>query len=114
MKREPPNKNTNPVFYIHLRYQEDDGTINNHGGLTIAYREHDNGTVFEVAIARCNLLDNFCRKTGRCIALGNLNWDRLWLCPKPAEIDKKDLHNHVVSFVEEKVRVITNAHGTYH
>jgi hypothetical protein len=114
MKRDFPNKNTNPVFYIHLRYQEDDGSISNHGGLTIAYRPHDNEVAFEVAIARCNQSDNFCRKTGRCIALGNLNWDRLWICKAPESDRHADIHKHIVDFVQEKVRVIVNAHGTFH
>jgi len=116
-KRQVLNPNPNKVFYIHLRYKNDDGSVANQGGLTIAWRQHENSessnektvNVLEVAIARCNILDNFCRRVGRAIATGNLNYDRYWL----HQVDNSDINainTDVCNFVGKKVREIMNNH----
>lgn len=64
--------------FIHLRtYKYGTGPLNppkllsEKGGLTIAYKVHDNGDV-EVGEAYCNPLDNFCRRIGRAISSGRI------------------------------------------
>lgn len=41
------------------------------GGMTVAYEVDDDTIRF--AVAKCSIRDNYCRKTGRSIALGRLN-----------------------------------------
>lgn len=106
--RPYPNGNSNPVYYSHVRYEtkRDDGKIVN-TGFTIAWREHENGLRLEVALARCNPNDNFNKKIGRSIALGNLNWDRLWLVDKPSEAKadhRRVVHEWVLSKVTNSKR----------
>lgn len=114
--REHPNTNPNPIHYLHLRYQDKDGSVSNHGGITIAWREHENGKALEVAMARCNLKDNFNKKIGRSIARGNLNWDRLWITPKPVATapnsDRKLCHEAAIAIVQAKLREIFKVHST--
>lgn len=60
--------------FLHIRrYIPTTDFYSNHiqtkGGKTICYRELDDGTI-EYTVARCSARDNFCRKTGRSIALG--------------------------------------------
>ncbi len=64
--------------YFHLRYRwadlvSDDNPdgVGGNGGITIGIRNgHDDPNVVEYAVAICNLVDNFCRKTGRHIVDG--------------------------------------------
>lgn len=95
--REPINKNPNKVYYIHVRPIGSDGHTSNHGGITIAYRLHENGLVYEVAYARCNIKDNFCKRVGRAIAKGNLNFDRLHLVKDTG--DYKEMQQIIKQFV---------------
>lgn len=60
------------VFFRHIRNINDDGTVSNRGGATVAYQEVKPGLI-RVAMALCSNRDNFCRKTGRTIAGGRMN-----------------------------------------
>jgi hypothetical protein len=64
---------------IHMRYWEDaeQTSARNRGGVTIAYHLLDNGHAF-VAFSRCSDKDNFCKKTGRNIAIGRLQSGHCW------------------------------------
>lgn len=59
------------VKYIHLRYMGSNGLPITHGGITVAYIEHEAGHI-SYAIARCNSMDNYCRAYGRAKARGRL------------------------------------------
>lgn len=59
------------VNFIHQRHVSKDGTISNRGGVTIAFRETQDG--IEYAYAFCSFLDNFNKATGRVKASGRLN-----------------------------------------
>jgi hypothetical protein len=50
--------------------------ISNLGGLTVAYKEVE-PDVIRFAYAICSGQDNFCKKTGRTIAAGRLNSDKI-------------------------------------
>jgi hypothetical protein len=78
MKRVPPNLQPDSVriYYSHIRYESENPTqeYSEKGGITIAFRCLEALKKWEVAIAKCNILDNFCRKLGRKIASNRLNW----------------------------------------
>lgn len=60
------------VYFRHIRDINEDGKINNMGGVTIAYQEVA-PDVFKIATARCHPKDNFCKKVGRVKSTGRLN-----------------------------------------
>jgi hypothetical protein len=68
--------------YLHLRCYNDDGTVDNRGGLTIGYTFHylheEDRCEVTFAIALCNYKDNFCRKIGRAIVEGRMENDECW------------------------------------
>ena len=61
-------------------------TINNLGGTTFAFIEHDDHAL--IGVAQCSQSDNFCRKKGRSIA-------DLRLKVKPLKITLDELENVV-------------------
>ena len=100
--RVPPNINNNEVKFIHLRYSNTDGEYASHGGATVAFRTSvvDNSKL-EVALARCNPKDHFCKKIGRAIAVGALNYNDLWLLDtKPSN---KEQYDSIIAFVYKKI-----------
>lgn len=58
------------IRFLHIREQFN-GALLGKGGTTVAYEE-DVGTI-RFAVAKCSPRDNYCRKTGRAIAIGRLN-----------------------------------------
>ena len=74
MKR---NENVNPdeIKFRHVRQLREDGTVNNMGGLTIAYREIDMNTI-EFCAAVCSTKENYSKKTGRTIAGGRMKSEK--------------------------------------
>ena len=60
------------VHYIHVRNRNHDGTIDNRGGTTVAFREVPEVGI-EYAYAFCSPKDNFSRYLGRVKAEGRLN-----------------------------------------
>ena len=58
--------------FIHFRNYRRDGTVDNFGGVTVAFREEGNGQV-RLARQGCFYKDNFCRKQGRDAAEAKLN-----------------------------------------
>jgi hypothetical protein len=57
--------------FYHFRNVRPDNTVDNHGGVTVAYRQE--GTGVRVAKQGCYFKDNFCRKAGRIAAEAKLN-----------------------------------------
>ena len=101
--RQPPNPNPNPVKFIHFRYTNEDQTPTNNGGVTIAYRDSvASPGCIEAAWSRCNLSDNFCKKVGRDIAVGNLDFDNYYAL----EVDpsKDDVYSAIVNFFTHKLK----------
>lgn len=75
--RIPPNlKPDLRVYFLHIRYEDENNSslFSTHGGVTIAYRYLSESKKWEVAVAECNIKDNFCKKIGRTIATNRLNW----------------------------------------
>jgi len=68
-------RDRNNVNYRHFRCHDESGNLKNKGGITIAYRETENGYL-EIASSRCSEKDAFCYKTGRIIAQGRLQSGR--------------------------------------
>lgn len=60
------------VHYIHVRNRNHDGTIDNRGGTTVAFREVPEVGI-EYAYAFCSPKDNFSRHLGRVKSSGRLN-----------------------------------------
>lgn len=60
------------IKYFHLRTTNDFGGTENHGGLTIAWKVTELGSL-EYGVSQCSYLDNFNKATGREIALKRLN-----------------------------------------
>lgn len=59
------------IRFLHIRkFHNVDDTLLGKGGTTVAYEVDDDTIRF--AIAKCSPRDNYCRKTGRVIALGRL------------------------------------------
>jgi hypothetical protein len=100
--RVPPNVNNNEVKFIHLRYSDTDGEYSSHGGATVAFRPSntDLGKV-EVALSRCNPKDHFCKKIGRAIAVGALNYNNMWLLDKKPT--NKEQYETIINFVYRKI-----------
>ena len=95
------NTNTNEPKFIHLRYQNDDGSTANQGGVTIAWRpSHEHADKVEVAFSRCIWYDNFNRKIGRSIAVGNLKYYSLYLVDKISTPSEQ--YNAIIDFVNKK------------
>ena len=61
--------------FLHLRKQNEDGTISGRGGATIAYSCLTPDS-FVYAVAKCHDNDNFCKHTGRAKAAGRLKSKR--------------------------------------
>ena len=96
------NSNPNEPRYIHLRYQNDDGSIANQGGVTIAWRDSDeHEDKVEVAFSRCIWYDNFNKKIGRAIALGNLKYFALYLVDKVGTPSEQ--YEKIIDFVNKKI-----------
>ena len=96
------NTNPNKPRYIHLRYANDDGSIANQGGITIAWRDsHEHTDKVEVAFSRCVWYDNFNRKIGRSIADGNLKYYSLYLVDKHSPPTKQ--YEEIIDFVYKKI-----------
>lgn len=106
MARAVPNKNNNPVTYIHVRKPgKTPFTPHNNGGMTIAFRQQsvsESSATYEVGVARCRDSDNFCRKIGRKRALGNLNFDYYHLLRLPLPVTKEALYEAVTTFAQHK------------
>lgn len=107
VKRVPPNLQPPEcrIYYSHIRYESADPSqsYDTHGGITIAYRYLKDLNKWEVAIAKCNLLDNFCKRLGRTIASNRLDWG---VCHRlDLELDDsklKDVTHRVRAVVSEK------------
>lgn len=100
MSRDFPNKSSERIWFIHLRYRNKKGEVENNGGLTIAYRKGHNEGQLEVAIARCRYNDNFNKRIGRSIAVGNLNWNNCWVVACPTDANP---HNIALEYVRRKI-----------
>ena len=95
-----PHPKLDEVKYIHLRNFVDEWVqVSNRGGLTIAYRYVDANHV-NMAIARCNVRDNFCRRIGRAIALGRLEMGWCW----ELKVPEKGAWDEIVNYALHKIR----------
>lgn len=74
------------INYMHFR-QMKDGTVNSRGGATVAYKVDKNGVVTDFAVAYCSKNDNYCRRTGRNLASGRLQYKGLSQHPNPMATD---------------------------
>jgi hypothetical protein len=75
--RIPPNLKADcRIYFLHIRYEDEHDPLkfSTHGGVTVAYHYLKDLKQWEVAVATCNLSDNFCKKIGRTIASNRLNW----------------------------------------
>jgi len=61
--------------FIHIRTQDEQGRIAAHGGVTVAYVEHEDHSQATYAISICTRNDNYDKRRGRQIAQGRL-WKR--------------------------------------
>lgn len=110
MPRPAPIVNPKPIRYIHLRYKNEDGVLINNMGVTIAYREtKDNQDKVELAYARCSYEDNFCKKVGRDITTGWLNYGHSHIIIKPTD-GITSLFDAVVNYTVEQVNKLAVAH----
>ncbi len=97
------------VYYLHLRYEDpnDPLKVETHGGATVAFRRYSTEEGWEVAVAVCNLSDNFCRKIGRTIAHNRLNWGTCHRLPITLDESKvSDVEDLVRKFVLKKYNLI--------
>lgn len=72
--------------------------------------EHSDGEL-NIAVARCSHKDNFCRKTGRMIASGRLNREKLFTKLPMENCDTKtfvDIAKSVAESVKENYNVYDN------
>lgn len=67
MKYKPAN-----VRVAHIRYPAEDGSIDNHGGITLAAEIGDNHKVIKFAIAKCHRKDNYVKHIGWNKAVGRV------------------------------------------
>ncbi len=78
MKRIPTNLQPDSVkvFFLHIRYEDVSNPLqfDIKGGVTVAFRYLSELDQWEVAVSKCNILDNFCKRIGRTIASNRLNW----------------------------------------
>lgn len=58
------------IKFMHLR-DIDNSVVNPRGGITIAYREVDDG--LEMAFAACSRKDNYSKRFGRAVSSSRLN-----------------------------------------
>lgn len=61
--------------FHHVRFYNEDGSVHNMGGATIAFVENLKDNSIRYAWALCSPKDNFNKKTGRAIASGRLKSD---------------------------------------
>lgn len=95
------NPNPHPAKFLHLRYAEDDGSVCNQGGTTIAWRPSDvKPNKIEVAIARCRTDENFCRRIGRNVALGQLKYYNFYYLDKKE--DQAEQERELFEFAARK------------
>jgi hypothetical protein len=67
----------------HVRKRNEKGEYANLGGVTAAALIDENGVIQKLGFARCSDNDNFCRKTGREIAIGRMNANGPYNCEVP-------------------------------
>lgn len=60
------------VMFRHFRNKNQDGSISNLGGATVAFEKIDEKTL-KVAMAFCHPQENFIKKEGRVKSAGRLN-----------------------------------------
>lgn len=60
------------VKIAHIRYPAEDGSIDNRGGITIAAQVNENHQVIKYAVAKCNRIDNFVKRSGWNKAVGRV------------------------------------------
>ena len=71
------------------------------GGGTIAYRDSVKTPGYiEAAFARCSFQDTFCKKIGRDVAVGHLDFERCYIFAK--ENDRRVLEKKLVDFYNER------------
>jgi hypothetical protein len=89
---------TSRIYFIHLRYEDEKypDQSDPRGGITVAFR-HVLGTHWEIALAKCNVTDNFCKKVGRTIASNRLNCGDCHRIPS-------DLKEDRLAQVEQRIR----------
>lgn len=63
-------RKSNEIFIGHRRYVTPNDQVHGKGGITVAFKQTEGGVSY--SIARCNVADNFCKKTGRIKAIGRL------------------------------------------
>ena len=81
-----PRPTTN-IKFIHCRHTNKDGSVNPHGGMTIAYVINNTFKVVGWAAAKCNLKDNYNKHVGRMKAAGRMLSNKYYQeCP---EIEEK-------------------------
>lgn len=85
------------VHYIHVRNRNQDGTISNRGGTTVAFREIPEVGI-EYAYAFCSPKDNFSRHLGRTKAAGRLGSSR----HRFVSVDQYD------KFIQNQTRMLSN------
>lgn len=75
------------VKFVHCRQHHPDGSVNPHGGLTIAYVMNAAFKVVGFSAARCNIRDMYNKQVGRMKSAGRLLSEH-WYEEVP-EIDEK-------------------------
>lgn len=81
--------------FLHLRNLKASSEPETKGGVTFAYKVHDNGDV-EVAIAKCHNKDNFCRRIGRLISEGRFNKGHTEILGNVNDLDNKKLKEFII------------------
>lgn len=59
--------------FLHIRTCDEDGVIENRGGMTVVYSPSKELDAIFIHVAFCHPNDNFCKKEGRKVALEKLN-----------------------------------------
>lgn len=85
--------------FIHLRWQQEDGSTDPNSGITVGYLRQDDRIL--VAYSQCNPADNYNKKIGRAICTGRLIHGNCYALPIPA--DDQKLVDVVSSFVNKKL-----------
>lgn len=94
------------IFYIHLRFWNEDGTPHNRGGTTIGYKEVmvGNHKHYHIAYSLCHPNDNYNKAIGRNIVTGRLqSGDYHDVSPVPWDIAGPDAFEYVVKWVNHYV-----------
>ena len=81
------------IYFKHLRLKKEDKLVA-HGGLTLAIKTVDN-TLY-VGYAKCHSKDNYCKQTGRNLALKRLQ-------NSPIEITTKEVHKKFIDVVQYSI-----------